>query len=295
MLVLDALHWSNKPSLLLLEFVARELGNSRLLVIGAYRDMELNRKHPLAITLGDLTRERLFEKVLLRGLQKHDVERFIEMAAGIKPPSGLVDAVQTQTEGNPLFVTEVVRLLVQEGHLAADRGETGGRRQKTSTWTIRIPEGVKEVIGRRLDRLSDRCNEGLTTAAVIERRFSLAALVKLYADPKLPAEERLSEDRILELMEEALAACIIEELPPGPGRFLFTHALMQETLTSELSTTRKVRLHARIAVALEEMYGKDVLELFKQTKKIFDPQNIFNPLKKTNATLDFAKNHLRQS
>jgi tetratricopeptide (TPR) repeat protein len=258
--VLDDLHWSDKPSLLLLEFVARELANSRILVVGTYRDMELNRKHPLAITLGDLTRERLFEKVLLRGLQKHDVERFIELAAGVKPPSGLVDAVQTQTEGNPLFVTEVVRLLVQDGHLTAEKmkgqADAGSSpRQKTTTWTVRIPEGIREVIGRRLDRLSDRCNDVLTTAAVIERRFSLAALVKLYSDPLLPTEERLSEDRLLELMEEALAARIIEELPSGPGRFMFTHALMQETLTSELSATRKVRLHARIAVALEGLFG----------------------------------------
>ncbi len=161
------------------------------------------------------------------------------MAAGIKPPPGLVDAVYTQTEGNPLFVTEVVRLLVQERHLIADQASKG--RGTTSAWTVRIPEGVREVIGRRLDRLSDRCNDSLTTAAVIGRRFSLAALVKLYSDPELLAEERLSEDRLLEFMEEALAARIIEELPSGPGRYQFTHALMQETLTSELSTTRKVR------------------------------------------------------
>lgn len=278
-LVLDDLHWSDKPSLLLLEFVARELANSRLLVIGTYRDMELNRKHPLSVTLGDLIRERLFERVLLRGLQKDDVDRFIEMAAGIKPPPGLVDAVYTQTEGNPLFVTEVVRLLVQEGNLKAGTSPQG--RGTTSTWTVRIPEGVREVIGRRLDRLSDRCNDVLTTGAVIGRRFALAALAKLYSDPKLSADERLSEDRLLELMEEALAARIIEELPSGPGRYQFTHALMQETLTSELSTTRKVRLHARIALALEEMYGTEaeqrateLAQHFAEAESLLGPEKL---------------------
>ena len=165
--MLEDLHWSDKPSLVLLEFVARELANAKIMIIGNYRDVELNRRHALSITLGDLTRERLFERTLLRGLRRHDVERFIEIAAGITPPSALVDAVHTQTEGNPLFVTETVRLLIQEGDITAGRTAKGG----TTSWEIRIPEGVREVIGRRLDRLSERCNEVLTIAAVIGRQF----------------------------------------------------------------------------------------------------------------------------
>ena len=116
-LVLDDLHWADQPSLMLLQFVARELGGARLLVVGTYRDMELSRQHPLAEALGELTRERLFQRVLLRGLDQEDVGRFIEMASGVTPPLALVTSVYTQTEGNPLFVTEVVRLLVQEGEL----------------------------------------------------------------------------------------------------------------------------------------------------------------------------------
>jgi tetratricopeptide (TPR) repeat protein len=92
---------------------------------------------------------------------------------------------------------------------------------------------------------------------VVSRRFALALLVKLFSDPALPVESRLTEERLLEALDEALAARIIEELPSGPGRYQFTHALMQETLAGELSTTRKVRLHARIALALEELYGKE--------------------------------------
>ena len=107
-LMLDDLHWADKPSLLLLEFVARELAGARLLLIGTYRDMELSRQHPLAETLGELTRERLFQRILLRGLTQEDVSRFIEATSGITPPQGLVESVYQQTEGNPLFVTEVV-------------------------------------------------------------------------------------------------------------------------------------------------------------------------------------------
>ena len=169
-LVLDDLHWADQPSLLLLQFVARELGNSRLLLVGTYRDVELSRQHPLAETLGELTRERLFQRVLLRGLSQQDVGRFIEVAAGVDPPLGLTEAVHTQTEGNPLFVTEVVRLLVQEGELTQ---ESGSR----DSWTVRIPEGVREVIGRRLNRLSQRCNETLTIASVVGREFELIPIL----------------------------------------------------------------------------------------------------------------------
>jgi tetratricopeptide (TPR) repeat protein len=253
-LVLDDLHWADKPSLLLLQFVARELAGGRLLLVGAYRDMEVSRQHPLAETLGELTRERLFQRVLLRGLGQEDVGRFIELVAGITPSPGLVEAVYRQTEGNPLFVTEVVRLLVQEGslapqpplHLRDGEGETA-RGRGGEAWTVRIPEGVREVIGRRLNRLSQRCNQTLTIASVIGREFTQEQLKPLIED--------MTEDRLLEVLEEALAARVIEELPRAVGRYQFTHALIQETLVEELTLTRRVRLHARIAETLEALYG----------------------------------------
>ena len=88
-LVLEDLHWADRPSLLLLEFVARELSGARLLLIGTYRDIEVSRRHPLSQTLGELTRERLFQRLLLRGLSQEDVGRFIELVAGITPPAGM--------------------------------------------------------------------------------------------------------------------------------------------------------------------------------------------------------------
>ena len=135
-LVLEDLHWADMPSLLLLEFFTRELTGARLLLVGTYRDVELNRQHPLSETLAQLTRERVFDRILLRGLSEGDVGRFLEVTSGISPPRGLVRAVYTQTEGNPLFVTEVVRLLVQEGELSPEKA---GERE---SWEVRIPEGV---------------------------------------------------------------------------------------------------------------------------------------------------------
>ena len=242
-LVLDDLHWADQPSLMLLQFVARELGGARLLIIGTYRDRELSRQHPLAETLGELTRERLFQRVLLRGLPQEDVGRFIELAAGVTPLSALVTSVYTQTEGNPLFATEVVRLLVQEGELSADQV------RETDAWTMHIPEGVREVIGRHLNRLSQRCNETLTIGSIIGREFGLDRLSLLINE--------LSEGLVLEVLEEALAARVVEELPQAINRYQFTHALIQETLAEELSTTRRVRMHARIAEVLEELYASD--------------------------------------
>ena len=270
MLVLDDLHWAGHPSLLLLEFVARELGNSRLMVIGTYRDVDLSRQHPLSQTLGELTRERLFQRVLLRGLDREDVGRFIELASGLTPPAGMLEAVHRQTEGNPLFVTEVVRLLVQEGDLAQGPSTGSGRTGERVSWSVRIPEGVREVIGRRLDRLSQRCNETLTIASVVGREFTL--------DQLSPLIEDLSGDRLLEVLEEALAARVIEELPQSVGRYQFTHALIQETLTGELPTTRKVRLHARIAEALELLYGSNAgAHAAELAHHFFEAQTVLGP------------------
>jgi tetratricopeptide (TPR) repeat protein len=240
-IVLDDLHWSDGPSLAFLEFMARELGQSRVLLICTYRDMELNRRHPLTVTLGDLARERLYERVLLQGLSEQDVARFIEIAAGRTPPAELSATVHRHTEGNPLFVTEVVRELVQSGELSDQRVSS------TSTWSVLIPEGVREVIGRRLDRLSDHANEVLTVAAVVGRRFAFQALAAIVPDT--------TEDRLLDVLDEALAARVIEELPSSVGDYQFTHALIHETYTRELSAARRVRLHARIAEALELQYG----------------------------------------
>ena len=128
-LILEDLHWADKPSLMLLEFVGRELGNSQMMIVGNYRDMELNPRHPLSLTLGELTREGLFDRLLLHGLQKHDVKRFIEAAAGIDPPSGLVEVVYTQTEGKavgaarpdtPTHDTDRRRTMYFEGTLCID-------------------------------------------------------------------------------------------------------------------------------------------------------------------------------
>ena len=243
-LVLDDLHWADKPTLLLLEFLARQVAESRILIVGCYRDVELSRQHPLSETLGELARGPIFQRELLRGLSQDDTGRFIETAAGFRPSDALVETVFDHTEGNPFFTAEVIRLLTEQGDLSAER--IGQRRR------IRIPEGVREVIGRRLNRLSEQCNQTLTTASVIGREFDFRMLGAL--------SEGITEDQLLEAIDEAVAAHLVEEMPDRTERYQFSHALIQQTLSEELTTSRRMRLHARIGEALEGLYGDDAAD-----------------------------------
>jgi predicted ATPase len=183
----------------------------------------------------------------LQGLAREDVARLIEFTSGNTAHQGLVEAIHSQTEGNALFVTEIVRMLEQEGGLSTDAMSGPVQGEDRDSWTIRIPEGVREVIGRRLNRLSDHCNETLTVASVIGREFTL--------DQLRPLVEDFTEDQLLGVLEEALAGRAIEETSDTVGHYQFAHALIQETLISELSLTQRVRLHARIAETLETGYG----------------------------------------
>jgi DNA-binding CsgD family transcriptional regulator len=242
MLVLDDLHWADKPSLLLLQFLARQLTESHLLVVGCYRDLELSRQHPLLEGLAQLSRLPVFQRELLLGMSQEDSGQFIEMTAGIRPSPQLVETIHAHTEGNPFFLKEMTRLLSEQGELMA--AEIGGSEG------IRIPQGVREVIGQRLNRLSESCHQMLTITSVIGREFEFRLLRTL--------NDETTDKQLLGIIDEALAACLVEELPGGRERYRFSHALIQQTLAEELSTSRKVRWHARIGEALEELYGTDV-------------------------------------
>src|SRR5262249_34235787 len=154
LIVVDDLHWVDKPSLLLLQFLAREIRHSRLLIVGTYRQHEIGRQHPLSKMLGELT---LSQRVLLTGLREEDVARVIETASGSPPSPALARAVHQHTEGNPFFVSEIIRLLAAEGRLERPGDQT--------RWSVTIPQGIREVIGRRLDRVSEDCNSVLTIAS----------------------------------------------------------------------------------------------------------------------------------
>lgn len=232
-LVLDDLHWADEPTVRLLRQIVRSQEQGPLLILGTYRETELPRTHPLAKALADLRRDRAFERVSVTGLDEDNVGELIGAWAGRGAPPAFVRAVHELTEGNPFFIEEVLR------HLA----ETGAIYERDGRWTTHltvdrmgIPEGVKDVIGRRVSRLSVECNSILTIASVIGREFDLDGL------------ERASDlpiDRLLELLEEAVAARVVAEAPEIVGRYSFSHALIHETLYDESSATRRVRLHGQ--------------------------------------------------
>ncbi len=156
-LVLDDLHWADAPSLRLLEFLAPEMADARLLLVGTYRPTELSRQHPLSDALGSLARAPHVARVHLAGLTAEEVHDFIAAATGTPPPGWLAASLYRQTEGNPLFLREIVRFLEQQGLFGADFATAPA----SLPAAIRIPEGVREVIGRRLNLLSAACNEAV--------------------------------------------------------------------------------------------------------------------------------------
>jgi DNA-binding CsgD family transcriptional regulator/tetratricopeptide (TPR) repeat protein len=235
-LVLEDLHVADASSLLLLQFVGDQIGESRMLVLGTYRDVEVTKDQPLAAALAELVRAQGTSRVSLSGLTQPDVARFIETITGRRPPQDLVAALHRETEGNPLFVGEVVRHLASEGRL----WDQSDRRR----WPI--PEGVREVIGRRLDRLSAECRRLLTLASVLGRDFSLEALKRLAGS---------SAENVLESLQDAVTAKLIIDVPGSRGRLRFAHALIRDTLYDDLGPAERVRLHRTVGDALEALYS----------------------------------------
>ncbi|HEV3401273.1 MAG TPA: AAA family ATPase [Acidimicrobiales bacterium] len=245
LLVLDDLHWAAKPNLLLLRHVLRSPDIGRLFVVGTYRDTELTHTHPLVELVADLRRGSVMDRVLLDGLTEDGVAAYLREAAGRELEEhelAVARAIHAETQGNPFFVREVLRHLVETG--AFNRQQ--GRWQALPVEALGIPEGVREVVGRRLSRLSETCIRVLRAAAVVGLEFEL---------PVLEAASDLDEDRVLAALEEAMAARLVSESSPQALRYRFTHSLMRETVYSDLTTARRVTLHRRVGEAIETVYA----------------------------------------
>ena len=250
LLVLEDLHWADKPTLLLLRHLIAATDSSRLLVLGTYRPTDLGAEHPLADVLAVLRREEQVRRVDLHGLNDAEVVALLEAAAGHSlDDQGVVlaHALYRETDGNPFFTREILR------HLA----ETGAISQRADgRWIAEVdfrghgslPTSVREVIGRRVARLGEETAQALQAAAIIGRDFELDLLAGVTDK---------SEDHLLDLLGAAIRAVLIREEPQRPGRLSFSHALIEHTLYDDLGPTRRQRLHLRVAAALETIYGDD--------------------------------------
>jgi class 3 adenylate cyclase len=248
-LVLDDMHWSDKPSLLLLRHIVRAATPMRVLVLATYRDTDLDRSHPLSDVLADLRRQPGVERLDLDGLDGAEVAEFMAAAAGHELDAAGVElarAVHGETQGNPFFAGEVLRHLAESGAIV----ERDGRWTSDMTLDeVGIPEGIREVVSRRLSRLSDSANAALAVAAVIGATFDLSTI---------EAAGGPAGDELFDALDEATQASIIREIPDTFGRYTFAHALVRSSLYEELTTNRRVRMHWKVGEAIEARHAHDL-------------------------------------
>lgn len=232
-LVLEDLHAADAPSLLLLTFVVRSLGEANVVILGTYRDVELDADHPLSGTLAELRREPSVRRLDLEGLPPEQVARLSGALAGTPISNAVARLIHAETEGNPLFVGEVVRLLAPQGVLSSLERASGLRAV--------LPGGVRSVIGRRLEAIPTVDREILGAASVLGRDFDVHLVVEISERPL---------DHVLESVEAARAASILEPIG-ADARERFAHSVIREVLYEDLPDGRRRDLHRRAAEALE--------------------------------------------
>jgi DNA-binding SARP family transcriptional activator len=237
LLLIDDLHWADKPTLLLLRHLLRHPDPAPLMVLGLVRDVEVGDDHSLPELIADLRRERRFDRVQVCGLSEREADALVTARLAAAPSAGFVRGLREQTQGNAFFMEETLRALV-EAHVL----ECGAAAPPGALASIGVPDSVAEIILGRLGRISELARESLTVAATVGPEFDLATIVAVVA---ADAEE------VIEALEEAMAAGLIAEVAESVDRFVFCHALARDAISGRLSRTRRLRLHLRVATALE--------------------------------------------
>lgn len=228
LLVLDDLHRADVPSLRLLQFLARELADARVLVLGTYLAGAEDPDHTFGDVLAKLLAEPTTDQLKLHGLSEAETARYIELATGAVAPPPAVAELHGRTEGNPFFLRELVRL--------------------GSEHDDQVPDGVLAVVTRRLDALSDQTRSALAVAAVAGRVFTVEVL---------SAAGRLSRESSLAHMAQAACAGFVTA-SPAPGRYVFTHALVRDAVYTALDGNSRAMTHDRVGEAIEQVYGQDL-------------------------------------
>jgi len=244
----DDLHWADPSTLQLLSHLLRQLREDQLLIVGAYRETELDRAHPLANALVDWNRERLVTRIALRRFDVAETTAQINALLGDSVSADFGEAVHLETEGNPFFVEEVLKSLIEQGSVRRESGQW----KRCEVGQLVIPQSMKEAIGSRLNRISQESNEVLRAAAVLGKAFNFQDLMTITGSKH--------EEATLDALDEAVGAQLITA---GSGdSFIFTHDKIREVLYEELNPIRRRRLHRHAAEGLERNRetSRDVLE-----------------------------------
>jgi tetratricopeptide (TPR) repeat protein len=235
---LDDLHWADRGTLWLLGHLVRHLRGERVLIAASYRDTELDRAHPLARALVDWNRERFTTRIVLKRFNAEETRAQIAALLDENISGDFSEAVYRETEGNPFFVEEVMKALIEQGSVRRE----SGRWKRCELADLVIPQSVKEAIGNRLDRVSAECNETLRAAAVLGKMFTI--------DELMAAADGQNENKLLDALDEAVGAQLLAA--DGSVAFVFTHDKIREVLYEELNPIRRRRLHLRTAEGLEQ-------------------------------------------
>jgi DNA-binding CsgD family transcriptional regulator len=229
--VLDDAHWADAPSLLLLRHLVREPGRGPVLFVVSFREEEVPADTPVAAALAELAAGPEARWIPLQGLGRAELAQYLVAIDGQPADAALTARLHDATGGNPFFAAELVRLLRSEGRLAVVSGQPPG-----------LPRGVREVLDRRLDRLSVASRRSLELASLVGDSFGFEFLARASgAEP----------ERVLGLLDEAVGARLLDQLPGRPGWFRFPHALVRETLSEGLGAVDRLRSHRRIGETLE--------------------------------------------
>ena len=253
LLVLDDLHWAARPTLHLLRHLVRSPPDMAVCVVGTFRDTELptaalarGTPHPLTEMLADLRREPGIERHALTGLSQEDIEALLGAEIdGVLDPKHrpLARAVHEETQGNPFFVGEILR------HVAEAGNEPGSGRIDLAQ--LGIPDGVREVVSRRLMRLSEDATRVLTVAAVVGPTVTLPLLERI-------PDAGATPDALLDALDEGVRARVLVESGRLRGRYAFAHALVRQAVYADLTAARRGRLHRQIGEALEVLYAGEL-------------------------------------
>jgi predicted ATPase len=244
LLLFEDLHWADEGTLSLLNHIARSISNIPVLLLGTFRDNEIDSAAPLARTLDELLRIHMLERISLRGLPQTAVAEMIRALSGREPPHEVVNFIYSGTDGNPLFVEELFRHLVERGKLIDASGEF---RRDLNFAEIDVPQSLRLVIGRRLARLSNEARKILGPAAVLGRSFTFELL---------EASTNIDADSLLDYVEEVEKAGLIYSTLGYPeATFQFSHELIRSAVLSELSAPRRQRLHLNVVSGIERVHA----------------------------------------